>query len=169
VTVQTTSAGATAQLAVPSGAYTLSATYAGSSDYIASQTSQAIIVYLPTSFVIWGGNPGGVTAGGDYTFWGAQWAKQVTGGSYSAALGFEGYATNVNATGTWTASTGNSSTPPSAIASYISVLVATTITRNGHNITGNTASQVVLRVDDPTGYAPHPGHAASGTMISAVG
>ena len=166
---------AIASLTLPSGDYRLAANFAGDDDYLpADATSQThLYVYQPSQFVIWGGNPPGtaskpnISVGSDYTFWGAQWSKQVMGGSYNGTSSFKGYADRVSST-TWTANPGNSSNPPSSIAPYIGVIVTTTVTKKGSSISGNVTEVVVIQVDNPSGYQPNPGHPASGILVAVV-
>jgi hypothetical protein len=44
-------------------------------------------------------------------------------------------------------------------------LVASQVTQSGSTATGDTASIVVMKTDDP-GYAPNPGHPGSGTVVA---
>ena len=126
--------------------------------------------------MIWGGNPpiptaqpANVTVGQDYNFWGAQWSKQVLGGNWTDNASFKGFANQVDLIhGTWTTRPGNSSGPPDSVASYISVIVATYSTKDGSDISGNIAEVVLLKVDDPSGYKPNPGHSGSGVVIAVI-
>ena len=162
---------ATAHFALGVGEYALAAAFAGDANYLpaAAEGSQVLYVYQPTQFVIWGGNAptlaAAVTAGQRYTFWGAQWAKQVTAGSYDANSSFKGYASQA-AGAVWTTTGGASSNPPAAIAPYIGVIVATRAWKSGPLTAGNIAEVVVLRVDNAQGYAPNPGHTATGVMVA---
>lgn len=163
---------ATATLSLSPGSYTLTADFAGDTYYLSSEaTAQTLTVYQPTQFVIWGGNApnlaDAVKVGQDFTFWGAQWAKQVTGGDFRANNSFKGYADTVTGT-TWTSRPGNSSNPPANVASYISVIVATQAAKNGSVESGNVAEIAVLKVDDPSGYEPNPGHPASGAVVAIL-
>jgi len=171
------SGNASVSLKLGVGDYTLAASFAGDADYLASAaTNQAhLYVYQPTHFVIWGGNPPGtsanpnVTVGLDYTFWGAQWSRQVTGGAYQGTSSFKGYADGFSSDGqSWTARPGNSSKPPTSVPTYIGVIVATKITKSGSTISGDVAEVVVLKVDDPNAYAPNPGHSGTGVLVAAV-
>lgn len=88
---------ATATLALPPGQYTVNASFAGDGNYLpGNATAQTLIVYQPTTFVIWGGNQpslaDAVKVGQALTFWGGQWEKQVTAGDYQANSSFKGYA-----------------------------------------------------------------------------
>lgn len=160
---------ATAQLALPSAQYVLTASYAGDANYLPSQAAQTVIAYQLTRFVIWGGNAGGVATGKTYQFWGAQWAKQVTGGDYQANSSFKGYADSLSPDGkTWTASPGGSGNPPATVAPYIGVIVATHATKGGSTISGNVDRIVVLKVDAPSSYQPNPGHAGTGVLVATL-
>lgn len=161
---------ATVALAVPSDQYRLIASFAGDSNYLpASDATQTMIAYQLTTFVIWGGNQGDLAAGKSYQFWGAQWAKQVTGGDYQGTNSFKGYADSRSADGTtWTASPGGSGNPPPTVARYIAVIVATHAAKDGSSITGNVAGLAILAVDNPQGYRPDPGHAGMGALVAIV-
>lgn len=166
---------AKATLALGPGEYKISADFAGDADYRASAVeARTLFVFEPTQFVIWGGNPSirpdhwaNVGTGKDYTFWGANWSKQVTGGEFPANSGFKGYADSV-AGAAWSANTGNSGRPPATVASYIGVIVSTMATTNGGVTRGNIAEIAVLRVDNPTAYLPDPGHPGTGVLVAIV-
>jgi hypothetical protein len=153
---------------LPAGQYSLTAAFAGDVSLYPSTASAPVIVYQPTQFVIWGGNPGGVSAGSDYNFWGARWWDQVTGGDFQANPSFKGYADSVSGAA-WAASPGASSHAPPTVASYIGVLVATSAQMSGGSETGAIGGVVILRVDDPAAYAPDPGHTGTGVLVEAVG
>ena len=170
---------ATATLALAVGSYTLTATFAGDTAYFSSTaTAQTLIVFQPTQFVIWGGNAGGAPVGLHAQLWGAKWAKQVTAGDYHGGNSFKGYADTVSGS-TWSTKPGNSK-PPTTIGRYISVIVTTSVQKAGGSgddeesddsksaISGNVASIVVIRVDDPASYKADPGHPASGTIVAVV-
>lgn len=173
----------TATLALDVGKYSITANLDGNDSngnptfYLPSSApAQTLYVYQPTQFVIWGGNPpipsgqtANVTIGQDYTFWGAQWAKQVQGGNFQANNSFKGYASQVDWTNaTWSSDPGNSSTPPSSVATYIGTIVATSAAKNGSVESGNVTEMVVLQVDNPDSYQPDPGHSGSGMLVAVV-
>ena len=56
------------------------------------------------------------------------------------------------------------STPPSTVPSYMGVLVASSITKTGSTISGNTIKIVVVKTDP--GYSGNPGHAGTGTIVA---
>jgi RHS repeat-associated protein/uncharacterized repeat protein (TIGR01451 family) len=161
----------------------LTVSFAGDADYKSSSRVVPIEIYLTTSFVIWGGNSGGLKVGTDVNFWGAQWAKQVTSGNFSANNSFKGFASPIssiqqcqpNATtatltqGCWDGSPGNSGTPPLSLPSFIEVIVSTAITKQGSAIFGNTACGAVLKVDANPAYGPDPGHPGFGVITAVNG
>lgn len=161
----------TVNLGLAPGEYDLTATFAGDAFYQPSTATQHLVVFQPTNFVIWGGNNPDLTkavvVGQDYMFWGAQWAKQVTAGDFTANNSFKGYADIVTGKN-WTTRPGNSSNPPASVATYIGVIVATHIDKSGSTISGNVAEIVVLKVDNPSAYAPNPGHSGTGIMVAVV-
>jgi hypothetical protein len=120
----------------------------------------------PTSFVI--GDRSAVV-GRKVTFWGAQWAKSNSLSGGSAPSSFKGYANAPSSNppacgGTWKSDPGNSSQPPDSVASFIKVIVSSSITKSGSTISGNIPETAVIKTDP--GYAPNPGHAGTGTVVS---
>ncbi len=157
-----------ARVVPPNGEYSLRADFIGSDLYYASNDSQSTVyVYRPTTFVIWGGNPGGVAPGQSYHFWGNDWWKQVTAGEFGGNASFLGFAVPLNAT-SWQSPPANSSRPPESLPDIIGVIVTTEIEGVGRHTVGNVASQAVLLVEDPAGYKPNPGHPAWGQMRAAI-
>jgi hypothetical protein len=144
-----------------------------------------VLVYQPSSFVIWGGNTPGVSLGQRLQFWGAQWSKQVAGGDYAAQADFKGYGTPVSrpigicqaaahTTGTprldpscWTSKPGNS-TPSATVGDYIGVIVSTAINQDGSTVYGNVAALVVLQVDRTVPYGSDPDHPGYGTIVAVI-
>ena len=114
------------------------------------------------------------TAGsGAVTWWGAQWWKQnnLSGGTGPAA--FKGFAAQitlpttsppVGCGSTWTTGPGNSSAPVGSVPSYMGVVVASSASKSGSTISGNSTSIVVVKVDP--GYAPNPGSPGTGTIVT---
>lgn len=158
-----------------SGQTALQVSFAGDNLYKASRTSVPVTVFLPTSFVIWGGNSGGLQLGQDVNFWGHSWTNQVTGGNFTAFTAnpsFKGWADPVGqiinvcevSAGTggplddhcWSSKPGNSF-PPATLPPFIEVIVSTAITMSGSEIFGNIASTAVCKVDPTSVYGPDPG------------
>src|SRR5579859_2038219 len=186
----TTDAGgtATANLNFPTvqtaGSAQLQIAFAGDADYKASSRTAAVEIFQSTSFVIWGGNSGGLKVGQQVNFWGAQWASQVTGGQWGGNPSFKGFADTLGAAGTaqceanatvntldsacWQSKPGNSG-PPATLSNLISVLVATAIVKSDSLIFGNIACTAVLRVNSTPAYGPDPGHPGFGVITAVNG
>jgi hypothetical protein len=119
------------------------------------------------SFVIGDQNS---AVGTSVTFWGAQWSKlnSLSGGTAPAA--FKGFALNPNtpSCGTgWSTDPGNSTPPPAGpLPAYMAVIVSSSISQSGSQISGNTPHIVVVKTN--SGYAPNPGHAGTGTVVIQV-
>lgn len=165
---------ATVDLALGLGVFTVEAGFSGDAFYQPAQAEAgSTVVYEPGQFVIWGGNAPTVaealTLGQTYEFWGAQWDDQVLAGDYQANASFKGYAATVfPGTFVWETRPGNSSDPPPTVPAYMSVIVATSIAKQGSTIRGNVAAIGVVRVLDPGGYQPNPGHPASGELVALL-
>ena len=161
---------ATAALTLPSEGYSLTASFTGNANLLGSRTAaQTIIAYQVTGFVIWGGNPGGLAANQPCQFWGAQWAKQVTGGDYPGNAAFKGYADILSPDGkTWAASPGGSGSPPAVIPRYILVIVTKHVRKDGATIRGTVDGYAIVRVEAPERYRPDPGHASMGTIVAKL-
>jgi hypothetical protein len=120
------------------------------------------------SFVL---GDGSATIGSPVTFWGAKWSalNVLTGGAASAA--FKGFAnspsTNPACGQAWSTDPGNSSGPPPApLPALIIVRVASSTSKVGSVISGNTRRLVVVKVD--SGYEPNPGHAGTGLVVAQL-
>jgi RHS repeat-associated protein len=180
----TGTASATLTLPATTGLAALKAVFAGDAAHLPSSTTARLLIYQPSSFVIWGGNTAGLLLGQRVNFWGAQWKSQVTGGDYAAQADFKGYGTTSGAitlceptartTGTprldqscWTSKPGNSN-PPATLGDFIQVIVATSIAKQGSTIYGNIAATVVVQVDRTAPYAPDPGHPGYGTVVAVI-
>ena len=167
-TFATTNFNGVAQVTLPNGEHSVVVQFLGSEFYLPSSAAQSPVwVYLPTMFVIWGGNAEGIVAGQRYNFWGAQWHKQVTGGAYSADGSFKGHAFSVSGS-SWIGAPGNAILPPAQLAQYVGVIVATETALDGVNTVGDVAARVILRVEDPASYQLDPGHAAWGVMTTQI-
>ena len=127
---------------------------------------------------------GAATAGGSFvigdhnsavgtavTFWGAQWStlNSLSGGAAPAS--FKGFANNPSSnpacSQSWSTGPGNSSGPPSPpLADFIVVRVASSISKTGSTISGDTPHLVVVHVSP--GYDANPGHAGTGTVAGVL-
>ncbi|HEX3528051.1 MAG TPA: carboxypeptidase regulatory-like domain-containing protein [Thermoanaerobaculia bacterium] len=169
----------------PTGQAVIQIAFAGDTYEQPASTTAPVLLYQPSSFVIWGGNTPGLQVGQRVNFWGSQWEQQVQGGDYQARSSFKGYGTvpsspigvcepTATTTGTprldpscWTSKPGNS-TPPATLADFIQVIVATSADKSGSTIYGNIAATVVVQVDRTSPYAPDPGHPGFGTIVSVI-
>ena len=80
---------------------------------------------------------------------------------------FKGFADNITAggCGPFTTRPGNSSVPPAGpLPSTMLTLVTDGVTKSGPVISGTVVGIAVVATDD--GYAPNPGHAGTGTVLS---
>ncbi|HET9210780.1 MAG TPA: RHS repeat-associated core domain-containing protein, partial [Thermoanaerobaculia bacterium] len=169
----------------PTGQAVIQIAFAGDTYEQPAFTTAPVLIYQPSSFVIWGGNIPGLQVGQRINFWGSQWEQQVTGGDYNAHNSFKGYGTvpsssiglcepTATTTGTprldpscWTSKTGNSN-PPATVADFIQVIVATSADLSGSTVYGNIAATVVVQVDRTLPYAPDPGHPGFGTIVAVI-
>ncbi len=166
-----------------SGPNAIQVSFAGDNFYKPSITGAGVTVYLSTSFVVWGGNAGGLHLGQDVNFWGHSWADQVTGGNFHANPSFKGFADPVNqvhvcepGAGTggalddqcWQSKPGNSFPPPLTLPAFIEVIISTAIAKQGSEIFGNIAAAAVCQVDPTPAYAPDPGHLGFCKLVAVV-
>ncbi|HZR29627.1 MAG TPA: RHS repeat-associated core domain-containing protein [Terriglobales bacterium] len=166
-----------------SGPAALQVSFAGDSSYKPSFVGVPILVFLSTSFVVWGGNQGGLKLGQDVNFWGHSWANQVTSGNYNANPSFKGFADPVNqihvceaSAGTggplddqcWQSKPGQSFPPPLTLPAFIEVIISTAIAKQGSEIFGNIASAAVCQVDPIPAYGPDPGKPGFCKLVAVI-
>jgi sugar lactone lactonase YvrE len=119
------------------------------------------------SFVIGDQNSG---VGTSVTFWGAQWWKlnSLSGGTAPAA--FKGFAlkpTTPSCSISWSTDPGNSAPPPAGpLPAFMAVIVSSSISKSGSQISGNTPHIVVVQTNP--GYGPNPGSAGTGKVVAQV-
>jgi hypothetical protein len=111
------------------------------------------------------------SVGTEVTFWGSQWAKDNVlsfGGAPSSFKGFAASASDESllCVGSYTTGPGDSNKPPATIPTYIRVLVASAVSKNGSTITGDIVHIVIVRTNP--GYAADPGHPGTGTVVAGV-
>ena len=169
-----------------SGSHTFAATALGPQTFTttvcdvggscATVTSQALIFTYTTdgAFVVGDSSAGSLVtgaigSGNSVTFWGAQWRKanDLSGGGSPAS--FKGFANNpaMPACGTaWSTGPGNSARPAATVPTYTAMIVASTVTKAGPDITGNTLHVVIVRT--MPGYAANPGHAGVGVIVGVL-
>ncbi|HYY93397.1 MAG TPA: MBG domain-containing protein, partial [Pyrinomonadaceae bacterium] len=158
----------------PLGPGTVSGSFAGDSNYLASSGSAPALIFdYPAgaaggSFVIGDLN---ATVGKQVTFWGAQWAKSnaLSGGAVPSSFkGFANQTGNGPATcgGAWTTDPGNSAGPPNSVPAYMAVVVSSSIKKSGSTITGNVFRIVIVKT--APGYDSDPGHAGTGMVVAVL-
>lgn len=156
---------------LPVGPGTISGSFAGDNNYLASTGNGAILIFaFPAgvnggSFVIGDRN---AVVGKQVTFWGAQWANSNLLSNGTAPSSFKGFASQtsnspVTCGGTWTTGPGNSSGPPSSIPAYMAVIVSSSIAKSGSTIAGNTTQIVIIKTNPD--YDSNPGHPGTGTVV----
>jgi hypothetical protein len=154
----------------PLGPGTISAAFAGDSDYEPSSANAATTVFAYTvggNFVI-----GDLDASGSgvVTFWGSGWssANHISGGP--APPSFNGLANDpagaTSCGGMWSTNPGNSPAPPASVPSYTAMLVTSSVTKSGSTIIGTKPSLVIVRTD--AGYQPSPGHVGTGQVVAVL-
>jgi len=155
----------------PQGPGTVTAAFLGDRFYLPSSDPKPTIVFAflkRGAFVIGDQN---AVVGNAVTFWGAQWAKEnsLSGGNAPAA--FKGFADETSTTppacgGNWIARPGNSSSPPDSVPAFMAVIASSSISKSGATISGDIAHIVIVKTDP--GYAPDPGHPATGTVVAVL-
>lgn len=126
------------------------------------------VAFVPTQFVIWGGNERGVQVGQHVVFWGEHWWDQVNLPEKSRIKEFKGWAATMDRM-IWTTKGGNAK-PPETLPTYISVIITTSVERTGADdkgkVRGNVVGHAVLRVDAP--YRDEPGRPVSGVVVALI-
>ncbi len=153
------------------GTDTLQASTSNPAGTITSNTVQVTwtVPFAPGggSFVIGDENS---TVGTNVTFWGGQWSRHNSLSGGPAPRSFKGFALNPRtpACGVmWNTGAGNSPPPPAGpLPAYMAVIVTSSVKRSGPGISGNTVHIVVVKTNP--GYAPNPGHAGTGMVVSQV-
>jgi hypothetical protein len=126
-----------------------------------------VLTFKPVPFVIGDGNS---ATGTHVTFWGAQWWKLNTLSGGAAPASFKGFALEPStpSCGTnWTTGPGNSPPPPTGpLPSFIGVIVTSSTSKSGSQISGDTVHMVVVETDP--GYSNNPGHPGTGTVVAQI-
>jgi hypothetical protein len=155
---------AIANVTQPDGPGSATAAFAGDGFYQSAADTQATLVFDPDPrglFVV-----GDKSASGSVTFWGAQWAKANSLSGGPAPASFKGFESSMHAPAcgsSWTASPGDSTVTPGTGSSYMAVVVASSITKTGSNISGNAAHVVIVKTD--AGHGPND---ATGTVVAQL-
>jgi uncharacterized repeat protein (TIGR01451 family) len=161
----------------PLGPEPLSASFAGDAFYLpSSDTSHTATVFaFPArgAFTLGDNTVAAATPTTPVTWWADNWWQLNSVSAGTAPPSFKGFAATVNLpTSTppascgsnWTTSPGNSPPPTSGVPMYMGVLVTSTVSKVGSEVTGTTVHIVVVKVDP--GYAPDPAHHGTGTVVA---
>jgi PKD repeat protein len=158
------------------GPKTITATFAGDDYYLGSSDSAQVTVFAFPSrgaFVLGDQTVAGAGPNDTLTWWSHSWSSLNSLSGGLAPPAFKGFAADVTLPhqsppelcGTsFTTRTGNSSSPPDTVPSYMGVLVASSVTQSGSTVSGTWGSIVVVHTDP--GYQPNPGHPGTGTVVA---
>jgi Bacterial Ig-like domain (group 3) len=159
------------------GPKTLSASAAADAYYLGSSDTEPVIVFsFPSkgAFVLGNTSAAAASTATTLSWWSDSWwqLNSLTGGA--APLSFKGFAGDVTALpatspakscgASFTTAPGNSPPPTSGVPSYMGVLVAGTVSKNGSNIAGSWNRIVVVQTNP--GYSPTPGHPGTGKIVA---
>lgn len=155
----------------PLGPGVVAGSFAGDEEYLASSesTPTLLFAFVPGTgsgaFVV-----GDRAATGPVMFWGAKWPSLNPLSQGVAPSKFGGFAkdtANPTCGGTWSTDAGNSAPPPAGpLPAYMGVVVSSSTTTNGSQISGNIVRIVVVRTD--AGYDTNLGHPGTGTVVAQV-
>jgi hypothetical protein len=154
----------------PPGPGVVSDNFAGDAFYLPSSASANTLIFAfldHGSFVL--GDQTAVVDSNTVTFWSATWSGQNVLSGGSAPPSFKGFASTVSTNppicgDNWTSNPGNSSKPPDKLPLYMGIVVSSTISKSGSNLSGNIPEIVVVKTN--AGYAPNPGHPGTGTVVA---
>ena len=154
----------------PLGPGTASATFTGDGYYQPSADTKTTLLYASASGANGAFAIGDKTSTGNVTFWGSRWwtANSLTAGSAPAAFkGFAKLPGTPSCGGTWATDPGNSAPPPAGpLPAYIAVIVTSSSTKSGSQISGNIMHIVIVKTN--AGYDANPGHPGTGTVVATV-
>jgi hypothetical protein len=151
------------------GPYTINTHVCDDGGACADATSSILVYGLSSggNFVI---GDTGATVGAQSYYWGSQWASMNSLSGGAAEPSFKGLADDPSAAPAcgagWSTTPGNSAKPPDGVPSYMAVIVASTVSKQGSRIGGDSAQVVVIKTDP--GYGPDPGLAGTGTVVAVL-
>jgi len=159
------------------GPKTVTASAVADAYYLGSSDSEPVIVFsFPSkgAFVLGNTSVAAATTATTLNWWSDSWwqLNSLTGGV--APLSFKGFAGDVTALpatspakscgASFATAPGNSPPPTSGVPSYMGVLVAGSVGKNGSNITGSWNRIVVVQTNP--GYSSTPGHPGTGKIVA---
>jgi len=156
----------------------LKAEFAGDAYYLGSSDTgkTAIVFAFPSrgAFVLGDSTVASASPTTTVYWWDAVWSNLNSLSSGIAPLSFKGFAGIVTSLpaqspadvcGTmFMTLPGNSPPPTSEVPAYMGVLVGSSVTKGGNDISGNWGSIVVVKTEP--GYAPNPGHPGTGKIVA---
>jgi len=110
-----------------------------------------------------------LSSGSEVNFWGSQWAGNNVLSGGAAPSAFKGFAMSsqpLDCGSQWTTAPGNSSDPQSSISDFMYVVVASSVTKTGSDISGNVVHVVIVQTEP--GYAGNPGHPGFGKVVAQI-
>jgi len=164
-------AACTITIAQPLGPGNITASFASDGFYrSASATANSLIYETPASGSFAIGDKS-ASLGSAVNFWGAQWALTNSLSAGPAPNSFKGFADTLTVTpatcgSTWSTDTGNSSQPPAALPSFMTVAVTSSVSQSGSVLSG-TISEIVVVSTNP-GYLNDPGDPGTGTVVAIL-
>ncbi len=161
---------------VPLGPETVGAAFAGDAYYSASSDSKTATVFAFPSqgaFLLGDKTVALASATTLVTWWAGSWSSLDSVSAGHAPSAFKGFASHISLPTTtpaaacasnWTATGGDSESPPSSVPAYMGTVVTSQVTQSGATISGNAVKIVVVKTNP--GYAPQPGHNGTGTIVA---
>jgi hypothetical protein len=159
------------------GSKTIGTAFTGDSHYTGSSDSDPVIVFsFPSrgAFVVADNTVTVATATTTVNWWNDAWWQLDTLAGGAAPLAFKGFAQTISTLPTtspaaacgarFTTAPGNSPPPTTGVPSYMGVIVASSVTKAGSNITAAWNKIVVVQTDP--GYSPNPGHPGTGRIVA---
>src|SRR5258706_6443962 len=151
----------------------ITATFVGDAFYLPSSDSATAVVFAFPSrgaFIV-----GDVSAagGGTVTWWDSSWSKANVLSGGAGPSSFKGFAGTVSLPtstppaacgGPWSTAGGNSPPPTDVVPSFMGALVASSATKSGTIISGNTVKIIVVQV--APGFQSNSGSTGAGTIIA---
>ena len=180
---------ARASLTLPasaSGPQRLTAVFAGDETERPSEATGVVVVYQPASFVLWGGNPGGLALGRGCSSGGRSGTGRSRAGTTRRRPTSRGTRAPPSRPGRRARRSARRrasrpSTRPAGPprpgraprrrrrwARTSGSSSTTSVDQGGSTVFGNVAATVVVRVDPGSGYAPDPGHPGFGTIVAVI-
>lgn len=125
-----------------------------------------IIVYQRSGFVIGDCSAG---LGTQVTFWSSEWSQLNQLSDGPAPDAFKGYENDPGPSTTltsWTTAPGDDSKPPATVPTFMSVIVSSSIEKNGKTISGNAPGIVIVQTNE--GYGPSTSETGTGTVVATL-